>query len=264
MQTLTPLHRAGYSSGITAPFVIDHSEKPTVLCIKWGRKYGADYVNRLVAMVRRHLSLPHRFVCLTDDPSGVDAAIQTFPLPSSDLEFSWTKLWLFSPDLAPPGSTLLYLDLDVVITDGLDALLVYRRDLDFISVLDWNRWWNPQFNSSVMRFVAGAHADLYEHFLRAVADGVLVKKREWDDCLQSRDKVVFWRGLRRYGSDQEWISKQLRRKGRLRERSYPAPWILSYKRHCRQCLPEGVKVIVFHGEPKPHEVPDEHIVSHWK
>jgi hypothetical protein len=26
-----------------------------VLCIKWGRKYGPDYVNRLHNMVQRHL-----------------------------------------------------------------------------------------------------------------------------------------------------------------------------------------------------------------
>lgn len=264
MQTLTLPHRAGYSSAIAAPFLIEHSDKPTVLCVKWGRKYGADYVNRLFSMVRRQLSIPHRFICLTDDPNGLEPTIQTVPLPPSSLEFCWSKLWIFSPGLAPAGSTLLYLDLDVVVTDGLDELLEYRSALDFVSVLDWNRWWSSQFNSSVMRFVAGAHADLYKHFLEAVEAGKLVKKREWDECLQSRDKVVYWRGLRRYGSDQEWISRQLRQQGRLGERSYPGPWILSYKRHCRKGLPAGAKVIVFHGEPKPHEVRDEHIVRHWK
>ena len=35
-----------------------------VLCIKWGSKYSADYVNNLYSMVERHLSLSHRFVCL--------------------------------------------------------------------------------------------------------------------------------------------------------------------------------------------------------
>ncbi|HAU58261.1 MAG TPA: glycosyltransferase, partial [Comamonadaceae bacterium] len=27
-----------------------------VICMKWGTKYGPEYVNRLYAMVRRHLS----------------------------------------------------------------------------------------------------------------------------------------------------------------------------------------------------------------
>ena len=36
-----------------------------VLCMKWGTKYGPDYVNRLYAMVRRHLTGDFSFVCLT-------------------------------------------------------------------------------------------------------------------------------------------------------------------------------------------------------
>jgi len=28
-----------------------------VICMKWGTKYGPEYVNRLYAMVRRHLTL---------------------------------------------------------------------------------------------------------------------------------------------------------------------------------------------------------------
>jgi hypothetical protein len=27
-----------------------------VICMKWGTKYGPEYVNRLYAMVRRHLT----------------------------------------------------------------------------------------------------------------------------------------------------------------------------------------------------------------
>ena len=43
------------------------AEIVTVLCMKWGAKYGPDYVNRLYGMVARHLRRPFRFVCLTDD-----------------------------------------------------------------------------------------------------------------------------------------------------------------------------------------------------
>ena len=33
-----------------------------IICMKWGTKYGPEYVNRLRSMVRRHLKRPHRFV----------------------------------------------------------------------------------------------------------------------------------------------------------------------------------------------------------
>ncbi len=39
----------------------------TVLCMKWGRRYGSNYVNTLYSMVQRNLTVPHRFICLTDD-----------------------------------------------------------------------------------------------------------------------------------------------------------------------------------------------------
>ena len=42
-----------------------------VICMKWGTKYGPEYVNRLYAMVRRHLTGDFRMVCLTDDPTGI-------------------------------------------------------------------------------------------------------------------------------------------------------------------------------------------------
>lgn len=43
--------------------------KPLPLAVvvwKWGTLYDADHVNRFARMVRRNLSIPHRFVCLTD------------------------------------------------------------------------------------------------------------------------------------------------------------------------------------------------------
>ena len=40
--------------------------KRNVICIKWGDKFGANYVNSLYNMVERNLTLPHRFICFTD------------------------------------------------------------------------------------------------------------------------------------------------------------------------------------------------------
>ena len=45
--------------------------KVNVLCLKWGDRYPAFYVNRLYAAVKRNLRRPFRFVCVTDDPTGL-------------------------------------------------------------------------------------------------------------------------------------------------------------------------------------------------
>jgi hypothetical protein len=53
-----------------------------ILCMKWGTKYGPEYVNRLYAMVRRHLSGDFRFVCLTDSTEGIRSEVECFPIPT--------------------------------------------------------------------------------------------------------------------------------------------------------------------------------------
>jgi hypothetical protein len=39
--------------------------------MKWGDKFPSEYVNRLYAMVNRNLSIPFRFVCFTENDSGI-------------------------------------------------------------------------------------------------------------------------------------------------------------------------------------------------
>jgi hypothetical protein len=89
-----------------------------VVCLKWGTKYSPDYVNKLAAMVRRNLSRPHRFVCLTEDRTGVYDSIKCLPLPDEDLGLTgwWHKLSLFCPEVHDLAGPTLFPDLDIVIT----------------------------------------------------------------------------------------------------------------------------------------------------
>ena len=57
------------------------TETNYILCMKWGNKYSAEYVNRLYRMVSRHLSLPFEMVCLTDDKTGIYPQIKCYPIP---------------------------------------------------------------------------------------------------------------------------------------------------------------------------------------
>ena len=52
--------------------------------------------------------------------------------------------------------------------------------------------------------------------------------------------------------DQEWIT-ELRSADKVQVTPI-TEGIKSYKYHCRQGLPEGTKVVVFHGDPKPSTV----------
>ena len=77
----------------------------TILTMRWGTLYSSEDVNRLAAQVRLHLRRPHRFVCFTDDPTGLHPQVVALPLPDLGLpegstDTRWRKLALFRGDLA--------------------------------------------------------------------------------------------------------------------------------------------------------------------
>ncbi|TVP78733.1 MAG: glycosyltransferase [Gemmatimonadales bacterium] len=216
----------------------------TVLCTQWGSKYDASYVNRLQAMVGRHLHQPHRFVCLTEDPEGLKPEVEALPFPDTgvaalDRKAAWTREhgWLKTSVLAAPlhdiTGTVLCLDLDIVIVDALDPFLEVSGE--FVAIREWDKS-DGTGNTSVFRFRAGAHDDLL-------------------DPLRS-DPVQARAGVR---NEQEYITLQLARQGRL---SYwPGDWVRSFKRHCTRPfplslwqpprIPPGTRIIAFHGRPNP-------------
>ena len=56
--------------------------------MKWGTKYGPDYVNKLYDGVRKHTTLEYNFYCLTDNASDLNPNIKAIPL-----EGGWTGWW---------------------------------------------------------------------------------------------------------------------------------------------------------------------------
>jgi hypothetical protein len=206
--------------------------------MKWGGRYGPEYVNRLFAMVQRHLGLPHRFVCLTDDVTGIWSAIETLPLPAfpgpqERLSAPWPKLALFEPHLHDLEGTALFLDLDLVIVGGLRPFFEY---LPGNCCLIRARGKNNPANSSVMRFEIGSLADIAADF-RADPDGI----------------AAHWRNSQSYLADR--LGPRLR--------FWPTGWCRSFRHHCLRGwgldrflparLPRSARVIVFPGRPKPVE-----------
>ena len=42
-----------------------------IVCMKWGDRYGPEWVNRLYGMVARNTTWAFRFVCFTDNAAGI-------------------------------------------------------------------------------------------------------------------------------------------------------------------------------------------------
>ena len=112
-----------------------------VICMKWGDKFSPKYVNILASRVRQNLSCDYRFVCFTDDTTGLRPEIETRPLPEMTglegrPERGWRKLTLFQEKLDDLEGTALFLDLDVVIADSLDPFFGVPGSFRIIE--DWN------------------------------------------------------------------------------------------------------------------------------
>lgn len=244
---------------ISAPST-SSEEKNYVLCLKHGDKYSADYVNKLYNMVKRHCTLDYEFVCLTENPKGIDPNVKILPLPG-DLMGWWCKPYMFSKDL-PIKGTILYIDLDVVIASNIDKLFTYHPT-NWCTVRDFTRAMRPKwekYNSSVVRFKTG---ELHH---------------VWEDFYKDRKTIQ-----RRFFGDQDWLYEAT--KNKRRALLYPDSWILSWKwevRRSKEFAPGGVKggkrfkfvedvipkgdccITVFHGDPNPHNCEDPWVIENWR
>lgn len=111
-----------------------------IICLKWGTKYNADYVNRLYRMVKKNLHSPFIFYCCSDDFTGVSSDIQQIPLPTTiEMETYWWKLWIHSNEFPIKGRNI-YIDLDTVIQNDIQEIVDFDTGSDlYILKAQW-RW----------------------------------------------------------------------------------------------------------------------------
>lgn len=200
-----------------------------VVCVKWGAKYGPEYVNILRDMVGRSLFTDYRFICFTDDPSGLNDNIEIRLLPEG-LNGWWNKLYLFSEE-ANLGR-VLYFDLDTVITGRLEEIATYGGK--FAILRDFYR--SGGYGSGVMMWEPG------------------FGKHIWQSYKESGFPEI-------EGGDQAWIEQQVEDADIL-QGLYPKAFA-SYKVNATSWPSNETKVVCFHGHPNPHEV-DGWVKDVWK
>jgi hypothetical protein len=141
----------------------------TVLCLKWGDRYGSEYVNRLYSMALRNTSRPLRIVCFTDDPTGIRDEVDVRMMPEFDLPermrfHPFRRMFIFQKELDGMEGNLLHLDLDLLITGSIDAFFDFRRELDFVVAENWTQPGKRIGNMSVFRFRVGALTKIWDRF----------------------------------------------------------------------------------------------------
>lgn len=137
----------------------------TVICVlRSGGVYTAEWVRKLRDGVARHMSIAHRFVCLSD----VEVPCERIPLLHGWNGW-WSKVELFRPGIIT-GPTL-YLDLDTVIVGNINAVGFIEHN--FAMLRNFGR--RNYIGSGVMWFRRPVVA-LYEKFA-ANPDGIIEHHR---------------------------------------------------------------------------------------
>jgi hypothetical protein len=236
--------------------ITDAKIKITILCVRFGNKYGREYVERLRNMVSRHLTLPYEFVCLSDDQTPIDGVRIIYQPNAKYSKGWWHKVHMFDPTL-PLQGRILYFDLDVVICNNIDKLVLYCPD-QFLGIHDFNRKFYTSWkylNSSVLAWNHGTQSTIYDQFKQRSHDALRMQGDQdwiWKLC---QNKIKFW--------PKEWIQSykwEIRRKEEL--------ILLNGKRQFKEVKDDVVInpeccIAVFHGEPNPCEVKDKFVIDNW-
>lgn len=211
-----------------------------------GAHYDETWVIKLRNSVARHLSVPHRFVCLTDvEIPGVE----TIPLVNNWAGW-WSKLELFRAGLF--DGPVLYFDLDVVMVDSIDHLAGPFPTMcmleDIVPGLPNSTcmWWD-------------ARDPFY---------GLIYEAFATDPHLHSAKRQT----MMNFG-DQGFITDCVKAAGRrvaMWQRFLPAEWFVPYSFFSglngaiAETLPKGAKVVYCLGDPK-FDRPDApaHVTAHW-
>lgn len=212
-----------------------------VVSVRVGSKYGPEYVDTLHDMLQRNLStVDVSHWCITDDPDSLPRGVNPIP-HNPDLPGWWQKVFLFSEAMPwAEGERVVYFDLDVCITGRLEDFADHK------GIMRDAGW--PCYNSSVMSWDHGEHREAWERFDPSTMDkpGRVVPA----ECLPVGQVN---------GGDQEWLTE-------VGGWNYlPDDWCVSYKfGGAKDWPPNGSKVVVFHGDPKPADITDGWVPNVWK
>ncbi len=226
-----------------------------VICIKWGEAYyKAEHVNQLYEMIKHNVH-NHKinFYCFTEIADGLNKDIIVKPLPVLNCDLTKIKpiyrkeVGLCDDQLGGlNGQRVFFFDLDVIVTGSLDEMFDYPKNDEFVIINDWNTKGDHVGQASCYSWQVGTLGFAKEYFENNHQE--VIKKF--------------------YTASQEYLSsKAIEKWGKLN--FWPETWFSSFKVHCipnifkrkfvAPKLPEGTKVLAFHGKPKMEDA----ILGRW-
>lgn len=170
-----------------------------IICVKFGKKYNAEFVNKLYSDCNGNCSDNFDFYCYTDDITDIDSSIKIINPIGPTLKGVWNKLTLFHPEFPVKGKNI-FLDLDVFIQDDIINRLEDRHDWDTLHIVHapWKdnkkRYgrlssYDVTHHSSVMVWQDNVQ-HIWEHFNSGLRDYYMRKYNGIDRFLAHEDIQV--------------------------------------------------------------------------
>ena len=160
--------------------------------LKWGDKYGSEYVNRLYGSLEKHYKKPFTLTCYTDNYNMLREEVKVKDIKSlrkfdTDRVFTYEKLILMEKH-----EKGIWLDLDILIHSDITDL--GEDDSDFKMI--WNHW-NNYYDVSLQWWGRGVSCHVNSSFCKFENPEWLIKftndnwkKIEW--TYKSLDKYMFY------------------------------------------------------------------------
>ncbi|CAN5660496.1 hypothetical protein BH23PSE1_BH23PSE1_09220 [soil metagenome] len=229
-------------------------EKIVVGVVKWGERYGPDYVNVLYRAVGDHLDRPHRFVCVTDEAEGLDHGIEVAPMPRfATPRETWrvtnlAKVALLAPGVVAEDEVVLQIDLDVMILGELGAFFdLYRARPAFYTLREWNP---AVIRATLPRALWPDRGSQGSVNLYKAAD----QRHLWQEFDRNTHAV-----LARYRTDRFYYPAAAKGQAYL-----PYEWVQSFKNQAAWYWPlslafaprppDDARILAFHGRPRPADL----------
>lgn len=229
-------------------------------CVIHSTGYNWVYVERLQRMLTKHISANVRFHVFTEHNREVPTdmikhVLQEWPGIAGPKKSWWYKIQLFNT--VHHQGPMLYLDLDTVVVNNLDWIFKLDPSV-FWTIRDFKRLWKPNsyaMNSSVMWWDTRQFGWVWDRFNEQNITKIMQKYRGDQDFLLD---TIDTRRKRFFEEDRilSWRWQALDGGFNFNKRIYNCPGTGT------QIGPRN-SLLVFHGNPKPHDVNDGVILEHW-
>lgn len=208
-------------------------------------------------MIARHLSVPHRFICVADTAEGLDPSVEFFETPPEAalagkfrnpegprFPSCYRRLWMFSEEAKILGDRVSVIDIDLVAVAEMAP--IFDRTEDFVGWRPFRDW------GAKLRFGGGIY------LLKTGS-----RTKVWNEFNAYAIKSARKAGFR--GSDQAWISFRLGKREPYWDRASGIYSIRDF-RGKEEHLPKDARLVQMNGPSnmKPWNSNLKWVKQHWQ